>query len=221
MIKHLNILNILLFVVLLSLVSYTYTRFVSASNVEFNLDQTRTEKSNTNKKLTPETKLPPMSEYVVINEKNLFHPDRKPLNKKTSAGTAEGKPEIILYGTIIDGKNRIAFIEDKKKPFSTAGRGIRQRAVKVGDIVSGYRVKEIREDSIVLVSADEELVFRIDEPTKYKHSQAVTTPKKTKQRPTKEQFNIDRERVFKKFQREQINTDREREFREHRAVRER
>jgi|Deesub1362B_J571_1020462.scaffolds.fasta_scaffold00080_29 hypothetical protein len=205
MIKHLNILNILLFVVLLSLVSYTYTRFVSASNVEFNLDQTRTKKSNTIKNLTSETKLPPMSEYVVINEKNLFHPDRKPLNKKIYTGTGEGKPEIILYGTVIDGKNRIAFIEDKQKPFSTAGRGIRQRAVKIGDIISGYRVKEIKEDSIVLVSADEELVFRIDEPTKYKHSQAVTIPKKTKQRP----------------KRKQINTAREREFREHRAVRER
>lgn len=193
MIKHLYILNILLCIVLIFLVSYTYTGFVSASKVEFNLGQTKVEKSNTTEKLLPETKLPPMSEYVVINEKNLFHPDRKPLEKKISTERQQDKPEIVLYGTIIDGKNRIAFIENKKNPFSTPGRGKRQRAVRVGDTVSGYKVKNITEDSIVLVSTDEELVFRIDESTKYKRAQPVTPPKKVKRRPQRKQVKIDKE----------------------------
>jgi hypothetical protein len=78
------------------------------------------------------------SDYAVIGEANLFHPDRTiPVEKKAEVP----RPEIVLYATIIN-SDRLAFIEDVKNPLGTPGRGTRQRVVKKGEVVSGYTVTD-------------------------------------------------------------------------------
>jgi hypothetical protein len=67
---------------------------------------------------------PPMQDYAVISEKNLFHPDRIiPVEKKE---VTIPRPEFVLYGTLIVDDVRIAYLSDKKAPRTTAGSGIRQ-----------------------------------------------------------------------------------------------
>jgi len=59
-----------------------------------------------------------------------------------------------------------AFIEDKKAPVTTSGRGKRQSVVKVGDTLSGFIVKEIYADKIVLYRGEEKLVVPLSDRDK-------------------------------------------------------
>ncbi|MHB8108949.1 MAG: hypothetical protein ACYDHW_02825 [Syntrophorhabdaceae bacterium] len=104
------------------------------------------------------------SDYALIGEANLFHPDRNiPVDKKTEVP----RPEITLYGTLID-SDRIAFIEDKKNPVTTPGRGSRQRAVHKGETVSGYIVTDIMTDRITLARGDDKFTVMLSQPDKRK-----------------------------------------------------
>ena len=83
---------------------------------------------------------PPMQDYAVISEKNLFHPDRIiPVEKKE---VTIPRPEFVLYGTLIVDDVRIAYLDDKKAPRTTPGRGKRQVGLKVGETLSGYILKK-------------------------------------------------------------------------------
>lgn len=94
------------------------------------------------------------TDYAVIGEMNLFHPERiTPLENNAQLP----KPEIILYGTIIDDTQQVAFIEDKKTPVTSPGRGKRQTMVKKGSVISGFTVAEITKDRIVLVRGEERM----------------------------------------------------------------
>lgn len=111
-------------------------------------------------------KLP--SDYAVIGEANLFHPDRViPVDRKAEVP----RPEIVLYGTTID-TVRLAFIEDKKNPVTTPGRGKRQRVVKLGEEVGGYTVAEIGTDRIVLVRGEDRMTVQLSAPDKRKDTAA-------------------------------------------------
>ncbi len=118
--------------------------------------------------------LPPKlpSDYAVIGETNLFHPDRViPVDRKAEVP----RPEVVLYGTMID-TTRLAFIEDRKNPVTTPGRGKRQRVVKLGEEVSGYTVAEIGTDRIVLVRGDDRLTVQLSPPDKRKASDEPPQP---------------------------------------------
>lgn len=120
-------------------------------------------------------KLP--SDYAVIGETNLFHPDRViPVDRKADVP----RPEVVLYGTMID-TTRLAFIEDRKNPVTTPGRGRRQRVVKVGEEVSGYTVAEIGTDRIVLVRGDDRMTVGLSPPDKRKASDTPPTPQQPAQ----------------------------------------
>jgi len=115
-------------------------------------------------------KLP--SDYAVIGEANLFHPDRViPVDRKAEVP----RPEIVLYGTTID-TVRLAFIEDKKNPVTTPGRGKRQRVVKLGEEVGGYTVAEIGTDRIVLVRGEDRMTVQLSPPDKRKASDEPPQP---------------------------------------------
>ena len=100
------------------------------------------------------------SDYAVIGDMNVFHPDRTtPVEKKAEVP----RPEIILFGTLVD-TERLAFIEDKKNPVTTPGRGNRQRVVRKGEVVSGYTVTDIMNDRISLARGDDRITVMISEP---------------------------------------------------------
>lgn len=108
---------------------------------------------------------PSPSDFALIAEQNLFHPDRKiPIDKKNDLP----KPELILYGTLITDALSVAYIEDKKAPVTTAGRGKRQTAAKKGDVISGFTLTEISADKIILVRGDERLTVPLMEGEKRK-----------------------------------------------------
>jgi hypothetical protein len=102
-------------------------------------------------------------EYRVIADQNLFHPDRIiPPEKKPESVLP--KPEFILYGTLITPDLKIAYLEDKKAPVTTPGRGQRQSALNVGESLSGFRVKEILPDKVVMTRGEETIQVLLQEP---------------------------------------------------------
>lgn len=108
------------------------------------------------------------SDYAVIGEQNLFHPERTiPVDKKVEVP----RPEIVLYGTMM-GAERFALIEDKKNPITTPGRGNRQRFVRKGEVVSGYTVTDIMSDRITLARGDDKMTFMLAEPGKQRTGDA-------------------------------------------------
>ena len=114
---------------------------------------------------------PPMQDYAVISEKNLFHPDRIiPVEKKE---VTIPRPEFVLYGTLIVDDVRIAYLDDKKAPRTTPGRGKRQVGLKVGETLSGYILKEVLPDGAVLVRGDDRIALKVISPENKKNRGAA------------------------------------------------
>jgi hypothetical protein len=108
---------------------------------------------------------PTIADFMIVADNNLFHPDRKiPPEKKDEA--AQIRPEIVLYGTMMQDDLSVAFIEDKKSPQTTPGRGRRQLAVKKGDVVSGFAVTSIEAHRILLTRGGETMVVSLTDPGK-------------------------------------------------------
>lgn len=104
-------------------------------------------------------------DYMIIADKNPFHPERIiPVDKKEAPPLP--KPELLLYGTTITDELSIAYIEDKKTPRSTPGRGKRHTIVKKGDSISGFVLKEIYADRIVLVRGEETMTVNLIDSSK-------------------------------------------------------
>jgi len=114
---------------------------------------------------------PPMQDYAVIPEKNLFHPDRIiPVEKKE---VTIPRPEFVLYGTLIVDDVRIAYLSDKKAPRTTPGRGERQVGLKVGETLSGYTLKEVLPDAAVLARGEDRIEIKIISPENKKNRGAA------------------------------------------------
>jgi hypothetical protein len=114
----------------------------------------------------------PLTDYAVISDKNLFHPERKVPPEKQPEKTLP-KPDVLLYGTLIADDASIALIEDKKTPYSTPGRGKRQSILKKGDHLSGYILSEIEANRIVLVKGEEKVLVMLDDGEKRRTGEAA------------------------------------------------
>jgi len=148
--KNINLLNILLIVAILIFINYTILPLFDMS-VRFTL---------------PTGKKPPVhTDYTMIAENNLFHPERKIPVDKTDNQPLE-QPEFILYGTLITDDIRIAYLGDRKSPVSTAGRGKRQTVLKLGDVMSGYILQEIAPDTVVMERGDDRIRVNLTVSTK-------------------------------------------------------
>ncbi len=182
--SHLTVLNILLVVLVWQLFqhfhhSLNYDLSISLSELKpksqavivGNLDNTENQKQEQT-----------IVEYSNIINKNLFHPDRHvPPEKKVVQELP--KPEIILYGTMITEETKIAFIEDIKSKVTTPGRGKRQRPIKTGEVISGFTVKDITEDKIVLQRGEESFAVSVLDPGKKKDRQSMQPTPTAKQHP--------------------------------------
>ena len=109
--------------------------------------------------------VPSAADYAMISEANLFHPERRVPPEKAEEKVIP-KPEIVLYGTLITGDTSVAFIEDKKAPRTTPGRGKRQTAIRKGDNVGGYVLRQIEADRIILVKGDDQIVVKLEDAGK-------------------------------------------------------
>jgi hypothetical protein len=109
-----------------------------------------------------EIQIPSPAEFMSVAEQNLFHPERKiPVEKKAEQPLP--KPEFVLYGTMITNGLSLAYVEDLKAPRSSPGRGQRQTSLKKGDRMSGFTLKEIHTDKVVLMRGEEKLVVSIQD----------------------------------------------------------
>jgi hypothetical protein len=105
------------------------------------------------------------ADFAVISDQNLFHPERRIPPEKQPEKVIP-KPDLFLYGTLITDEGSFAFIEDKKTPYSTAGRGKRQTTLKKGDSLQGYVLRDIQADRIVLVKGEDKLVVMLNDAGK-------------------------------------------------------
>lgn len=112
-----------------------------------------------------------LADYAIIADANLFHPDRKiPPEKKIEEAAPLPRPDLVLYGTVITGETRLAYLEDLKAPRSTPGRGKRQLSLREGDILSGFTLKQVEANKIVMVRGDEQMTVYVHDTTRRKLS---------------------------------------------------
>ncbi|MEJ2697487.1 MAG: hypothetical protein P8013_12670 [Candidatus Sulfobium sp.] len=133
------------------------------------------------KKGLQDEKNPFPTDYMVIADQNLFHPDRKIPEQKDQTKQADALPEpdFVLDGTLITDQLKMAFMEDKKSPVNTPGRPNRQTALKIGDSLSGFTLTEIERDKVVMQRGEEKMVVALEDPEKAKtrhYSQKTPAP---------------------------------------------
>jgi hypothetical protein len=118
-------------------------------------------------------------EYTQIADQNLFHPERIiPPEKKAEAPLP--KPEFVLYGTLITSDLGIAYLEDKKStPVTTPGRGKRQTALKKGEALSGFILKELFNDRVVMNRGEETMIVYLNDSQAPKAREGVPDQTKT------------------------------------------
>lgn len=168
--RHIHILNLILLAVAVGFFSHSLLPAVMSKETGLSLPKEASPKTQDSAEWS--AAVPSISDYAVIAEKNLFHPDRMPAAKERKAQKttmemrqipAEPKPELVLHGTMIAGGVKIAYVEDKKAAPATPGRGSRQLTLKEGDSIGGFNLRQIAEKAVVLVRGDEEMVLYLDE----------------------------------------------------------
>src|SRR4030042_2543192 len=113
--------------------------------------------------------------YVSIVDQNLFHPERKiPPEKRPETDLL--KPEFVLYGTLITPDLSMAYLEDKKAPVTTPGRGRRQTVLKKGESLSGFVLKKIKPDKVVMNRGEEVIMVLLEEAGSPKTRESFTNP---------------------------------------------
>lgn len=163
--QSMNVLNGLLALAVAAGVYYTVVPFVNPV-LQTTLPPTR-EIADRPEEMLVAFQNPSAADYVMISDQNLFHPERRiPPEKKEEKEIP--KPEVVLYGTLITDGVSLAFIEDKKSPYSTPGRGKRQMVIKKGDNIGGYVLQQIEPTQILLVKGEEKIVVKLDDKEKRK-----------------------------------------------------
>ena len=159
-IRNINVLNILLISVIIMSISYSLFPLLDIK-VKYTLPTPKKTVEDTKEKAV-QTQTPSIAEYTMIAEENLFHPERKiPVEKKEEKPLP--KPDFVLYGTLITDDISLAYLEDLKAPQSTPGRGKRQTALRKGDTMSGFTLKEIGPENIVMVRGEEKMIVNLND----------------------------------------------------------
>lgn len=170
--QSMNVLNGLLAAALAAVVYFNVVPFLYP-DTQMSLPAAKKTVDRPGVKAAAPQSLSPVS-YAVIGEQNLFHPERIiPPEKKEEKLIP--KPEVVLYGVLIADDKSIAFIEDKKAPYSTPGRGQRQRALKKGDQLSGYVLTEIAPNHVVFAKGNDKMKVMLDDGAKRKPGAATAT----------------------------------------------
>ncbi len=119
-------------------------------------------------------------------EKNLFHPDRRPVKRVALPSLATeggGNPQFALYGTFISPDLQMAYIEDIANPQVSSTGVQRQQALKKGDMISGFVLKEIYPDKILLVRDNEKIFVPMVERKAKKEDPEKTSEESAQQPP--------------------------------------
>lgn len=113
---------------------------------------------------------PPLASYDVVASRNLFNPNRSDAITHTAFPAA--KP--VLYGVVINGDTRLAYLEDPATK--------RVVGYKTGDALAGGQLERIETDRVVIKRAEGPLEVMLNDPNKPKP--AVSAPPPRVVRPT-------------------------------------
>ncbi len=175
LLKNASLINLVLIVTLLYLVKAVVLPFFS-NGVTYTPPVTKKEAAGAPVKVKPaEVKVPSPFDYIVIGEQNLFHPERKIPVPKVEAQPLP-KPEFVLYGTLETEEFSLAYMEDKKAPRTTQGRGKRVTTLKLGDSLSGFVLKDVDVDKVVMVRGDESMTVHLVDRGKVRETSATAAP---------------------------------------------
>lgn len=179
LLKNLNLLNLTLALVLAYLVkSFVYPFFVQGPAytpppVKKQAETAAVAPGGKAPETRPaEAKGPSPADFVVIADQNPFHPERKIPVPKVEAPPLP-KPEFVLYGTLETPDLSIAYMEDKKAPKTTQGRGKRIITLKAGDSLSGFVLKQIQTDRVVMTRGEETVVVHLSDRGKVREGSAT------------------------------------------------
>jgi hypothetical protein len=91
--------------------------------------------------------------YLLLAEKNIFHPERKdfPIISPSLGDPSKRqmtRPQIILYGVMLDGDYQSASVSNPGRPMQRGEREI--MTLKVGDRIGEYQLIQILPDRIML-----------------------------------------------------------------------
>jgi len=171
--QSINVINSLLVLVVAAISYFTITPFLNL-DVQMSLPQAK-ETSPASVEKPAAAQSPSPADYAVISDQNLFHPERK-IPPEGKEEKAIPRPEVVLYGTLIADDMSIAYVEDKKAPYSTPGRGKRQIALKKGDHLGGYVLTQVEANRIILVKGDDKIVVMLNDGEKRKGGETQTSP---------------------------------------------
>lgn len=177
--KNVNLLNVILIASLFLIANYVV---LPMFNVRVTYTPAAPKKSSTIvEEELGQSKIPSLSDYTIIAEQNLFHPERKipPAKEET---LPQPKPEFVLYGTVVSDDTKLAYMEDKRSPRTTPGRGTRQTVLKIGQTMSGFTLKEIDVDKVVMVRGEETIVIKVTD-TNVKKDRDAKAPAQVQKAP--------------------------------------
>lgn len=185
--RNFNVMNLLLISVTALFLQYGFFPFSSLN--PFNPPPAPGTPSEAGQETAEEMQIPSPADYTGIAEENLFHPERKiPVEKKAEQPLP--KPDFVLYGTMLSDTMSLAYMEDLKVPRNSPGRGKRQTALRKGEALSGFTLKEIETDKVVMVRGEEKIIIPVNDaahPKERTTSVAVAAPPgKTQQTPAQE-----------------------------------
>jgi hypothetical protein len=177
--RNVSLLNILLAAVVVAILAYALFP-LSATKIVYKPRAGKGKQETTAQK-TEAAPLPSPADYTVVVENNLFHSDRKTPPEKNEVKELP-KPELILYGTLITADLSIAYVDDKKAPYTTPGRGKRLRVLKKGDVISGFILKQIETNRITLSRNEEVMTVSLDTAKAREEVGRAPTPAQPAQR---------------------------------------
>lgn len=182
MLKHMHLLNMILVVILILLVAkIAHLSFFSQPHYPELPKKTLVSKSpDSIQKRAADRQISLQTDYDVITENNLFHPSRtvSETDAQTLETDSKAIPEFILYGTLITSEFSLAYLEDLRVPMVSSGGRKKQVTLKKGETLSGYTLKDIAEDQVIMADDDDEItVYLTTEKSRQQVSASVQKPK--------------------------------------------
>lgn len=172
LLKNLTLLNFILITLCVTFAYYTLFPLLKAE-VKFTPPAIKKVAAE-NKAEVPENDVPSPNDYMVVAEQNLFHPERKIPVEKPPAPPLP-KPEFVLSGTLLAGDLSLAYMEDKKAPQSTPGRGKRVAALRKGEALSGFALRDVEADRVVMIRGEETITVYLNDASSPKTRETAAT----------------------------------------------
>lgn len=157
-IKHVNILNILLLSAAAAMFAFAAIPLLADIPAPVTAPDAAKKIAVQQEVAAAPYQAPPYTDYVVIPEQNIFHSLRKmpPENKGEKLVL---RPDLILYGTVMVDNARFAYVEDKRAPQPQPGQRKKQIVLREGASLNSYVLKVVEKDRIEMVKGDDRMVF--------------------------------------------------------------